>query len=106
MDDAVVVSLLAPIDDARPLRVLIKVEEEVMTDQFHLIEGLGQGKGDGLENLLLDVHGAIPGDFHVTCDLPSGHDIGGIVGALLRQNVQDLRNTQSPAAATTIRSFD
>lgn len=32
MDDAVVVSLLTPVDDARPLGILIKVEEEVVTD--------------------------------------------------------------------------
>ena len=32
MDDAVVVSLLTPVHNARPLGILIKVEEEVMTD--------------------------------------------------------------------------
>ncbi len=32
MDDAVVVSLLTPVDDARPLGILIKVEEEIVTD--------------------------------------------------------------------------
>ena len=106
MDDTVVVSLLAPVDDARPLGILIKVEEEVMTNQFHLIESLSQGQGDGLEDLLLDIEGAVPGDFHVTRDLPRGQDIGCLVGALLGQNIQDLGNTQPTAAATTIRSLD
>ena len=32
MDDAVVVSLLTPVDDARPLGILIKVEEEIVTE--------------------------------------------------------------------------
>ena len=106
MDHAVVVPLLAPVDDAGLLGILIEVEEEVVPDKFHLVESLGKGQGNGLEDLFLDIDGAVPGDFHVARDLPGGQDLGCIIGTFLGQDVQDLGDAQAMTTATTISSLD
>src|SRR6478609_3344544 len=66
VDHSVVVGLAA-VDRAGRTGVGVHVDEEVVADQLHLVEGLGQAKRGGLEQILADDQGPVavhlkPGD--------------------------------------------